>query len=118
MDDAQQVTKEEQERGVVDIRIFITYIKGFGGCAATCALVFGATYPALLVFQSFWLDRWASHSGTDNSFYAGWYGCLGAAAAVIFMLQVGTFAVGALRASSSLHNKMLLVILMNLLAVL
>ena len=106
---AQQVVTETLEQGNVDIRIFITYIRGFGAGAATLALLLGVVYPATLVIQNFWLDKWSSHP-SDDTFYASWYGAMGTFAAFVFLLQVCTFAFGALKASSCLHSQMLQVL--------
>ena len=51
------------------------------------------------MIQNFWLDRWSTHP-SDDTFYAGWYGAVGTLADVVFLLQVCTFAFGALKASS------------------
>uniref|UniRef100_A0A4W3JSB3 ATP-binding cassette, sub-family C (CFTR/MRP), member 10 n=1 Tax=Callorhinchus milii TaxID=7868 RepID=A0A4W3JSB3_CALMI len=120
---ATSVSEEDKKVGAVTLRVYSAYWHAVGCCLAFSILVSLLLMQASRNVSDWWLSNWISNlqhqsnmSGNGSStrnlssqvkFYLTVYGCIAASNTVFTALRAFLFAYSAIRAATTIHNKLL-----------
>eukprot|EP00753_Platysulcus_tardus_P008156 PLAT157.2.p1 GENE.PLAT157.2~~PLAT157.2.p1 ORF type:complete len:1456 (-),score=796.76 PLAT157.2:104-3955(-) len=107
-DDGTLMTEEDRQTGKVGMRTFLNYLKDYGSVLLSLLALLSVSQSVVALAASWWLSVWSTDAmSRDTGFYVAVYGAINGGAVVLILFSQLLWRVGGLRASRSLHNRML-----------
>ena len=103
------IEKESVFTGAVGWGVYAEYARACGGpCILVIVLIAILVNQGLLVGSGRWLAAWSEdENGYSTGVYVGVYAALGVGGIIMSFVSQGAFAIGSVRASRKLHNRLL-----------
>ncbi|CAL1540417.1 unnamed protein product, partial [Lymnaea stagnalis] len=113
------VQAETAETGRVKMTVFMAYVRAVGAFLSVLILFFYILYNSASIYSNIWLSQWSNDARNPNisadedqrNMRLGVYGALGVLQGIFILTSQAIAAIGASRASRSLHMGLLLAII-------